>query len=78
MTRKDYVLIADTIKNARKVVIVGEGTTLVSVAHLAHTLATELEIDNPRFDRFRFLVACGVYEQGRKDILASLGIKEAN
>lgn len=60
MTRKDYVLLADVINTARKVVIVGEGTTLVSVAHLANTLATELEIDNPRFDRARFLTACGV------------------
>jgi hypothetical protein len=59
MTRKDYVMIAETIKTARKVE--GDtGTILVSVAHLANTLATELEIDNPRFDRARFLVACGV------------------
>ena len=59
MTRKDYVLIADTIKTARKVELTN-GTVLVSVAHLANTLATELEIDNPRFDRARFLDACGV------------------
>jgi hypothetical protein len=59
MTRKDYVMIADTIKTARKVELTN-GTILVSVAHLANTLATELEIDNPRFDRARFLVACGV------------------
>jgi hypothetical protein len=59
MTRKDYVMIADTIKTARKVELTN-GTVLVSVAHLANTLATELEIDNPRFDRARFLVACGV------------------
>jgi hypothetical protein len=59
MTRKDYVMIADTIKTARKVELTN-GTVLVSVAHLANTLATELEIDNPRFDRARFLDACGV------------------
>lgn len=58
MTRKDYQLIADVIKTARKVEQ-GE-TVLVSVAHLVNTLATDLEIDNPRFDRARFLVACGV------------------
>jgi hypothetical protein len=59
MTRKDYVLISDAIKTARKVE--GDmGAVLVSVAHLAHTLATELEIDNPRFNRARFLDACGV------------------
>jgi hypothetical protein len=77
MTRKDYVLLADVINTARKVVIVGEGTTLVSVAHLANTLATELEIDNPRFDRHRFLVACGVYDSTMADVLATAG-KEAN
>ena len=77
MTRKDYVLLADVINTARKVVIVGEGTTLVSVAHLANTLATELEIDNPRFDRHRFLIACGVYDATMADVLATAG-KVAN
>jgi hypothetical protein len=58
MTRKDYILIADAIATARKV---EQGdTVLVSVAHLANTLATELQIDNPRFNRETFLTACGV------------------
>jgi len=58
MTRKDYILIADAIATARKV---EQGdTVLVSVAHLANTLAKELEIDNPRFNRETFLTACGV------------------
>jgi hypothetical protein len=58
MTRKDYILIADAIATARKV---EQGdTVLVSVAHLANTLATELQIDNPRFNREIFLKACGV------------------
>jgi hypothetical protein len=58
MTRKDYILIAEAIATARKV---EQGdTVLVSVAHLANTLATELEIDNPRFNREIFLKACGV------------------
>ena len=72
MTRKDYVLLADTIKNARKVE--GDmGAVLVSVAHLANTLATELAIDNPRFDRHRFLIACGVYDSTMADVLATSG-----
>jgi hypothetical protein len=58
MTRKDYILIADAIATARKVEQ-GE-TVLVSVAHLANTLATELQIENPRFNREIFLKACGV------------------
>ena len=62
MTRKDYVLIAETIKgainyeqtfnnNQEKV----EGFKSLSLA-----LASTLESDNPRFDRARFLSACGV------------------
>jgi hypothetical protein len=59
MTRKDYELIAETIRTARKVEG-NNGVVLVSVEHLANTLATDLEIENPRFDRARFLSACGV------------------
>ena len=58
MTKKDYELIAEVIKTSRKVTQ-GE-TVLVSVAHLANTLATDLEIQNPRFNRALFLTACGV------------------
>ena len=59
MTRKDYQMIAESILTARKVQS-ELGEMYVSVAHLANTLATDLEIDNPRFDRDRFLKACGV------------------
>jgi hypothetical protein len=59
MTRKDYQLIANSILTARKVQS-DIGEMYVSIAHLANTLATDLEIDNPRFDRARFLAACGV------------------
>jgi hypothetical protein len=72
MTRKDYVLLADTIKNARKVEN-AMGGMYVSVAHLANTLATELEIDNPRFDRHRILIACGVHDSTMADVLATAG-----
>ena len=58
MTKKDYELIAQEIATSRKVTQ-GE-TVLVSVAHLANSLATALEIDNPRFNRSTFLKACGV------------------
>ena len=58
MTKKDYELIAEAIKTSRKVTQ-GE-SVLVSVAHLANTLATDLEIENPRFNREIFLKACGV------------------
>ena len=53
MTRKDYVMIADTI---------GGMTYLNETdrATIAHDFADQLEQDNPRFDRDRFLTACGV------------------
>lgn len=59
MTRKDYVMIAEILRNNREDFIEGEdGFHLIYV--LAHQIANGLEADNPRFDRARFLVACGV------------------
>jgi hypothetical protein len=58
MTKKDYELIANEILHTRKVTT-GE-TLLVSVEHLVNSLATALEIENPRFNRLTFLKACGV------------------
>jgi urease gamma subunit len=60
MTRKDYELIADAISGtiaeyARQ----GEDVADV-MRELAENLATELETDNPRFDREKFRKACGV------------------
>lgn len=60
MTRKDYVMIADSIKASREN---WEGFTPESqeaIDGLARSLATKLQADSPRFDRARFLVACGV------------------
>ena len=59
MTRKDYILIAEAIEpvisashfdSARK-----DGARRVAVR-----VAAALSADNPRFDRERFLKACGV------------------
>jgi len=50
MTRKDYELIARVIDRAK----------FNNIDQLARDLATELEKENPRFDRARFLSACGV------------------
>lgn len=72
MTRKDYELIAKVFKEIRnefyrdmtdadtahgwdKNLFAGVGVRI-----LAENLAKELEQDNPRFDRQRFLDACGV------------------
>ena len=62
MTRKDYVLIADTIKGAINYEqdFNNNQEKVNGFKHLALALASTLESDNPRFDRDRFLVACGV------------------
>jgi hypothetical protein len=70
MTRKDYILLADTIAglvrdiaqeqfDARahtdKAILTGER---LGVYNLAQRLADQLRNDNPRFDRKRFIDAC--------------------
>jgi len=61
MTRKDYVLIAAALREARSnyslpnVAIYHNG-----IDNAAHRLADALGRDNPRFDRERFLDAAGV------------------
>ena len=56
MTRKDYQLIAQVFANVGEMVELSETIG----ADLARNLAEALQADNPRFDRHRFLVACGV------------------
>lgn len=48
MTRKDYILIAAALKAAQ------------TIPQAARNLADQLAQDNLRFDRTRFLEACGV------------------
>ncbi len=59
MTRKDYVLIAEALKKARPT------PSDYNSAHVQFRadvtlIADALANDNPRFDRERFLKACGV------------------
>lgn len=54
MTRKDYVMIADVIKNLDEVM------DSYALEVLADNMADALQGDNPRFERARFLSACGV------------------
>ena len=65
-TRKHYEIIARNIKGSiADVAIAEEGSPERRVAKInaiemvARSLALEFERDNPRFDRTRFLVACG-------------------
>lgn len=71
MTRKDFELIARAVRHARPTVSPADhrsgsrGWAVVSAGHMtanhvALFLADELAATNPRFDRERFLKACGV------------------
>lgn len=53
MTRKDYKLIAEVIA------VSWFGSADLKL-DLVNNLADKLEQDNPRFNRARFLTACGV------------------
>jgi hypothetical protein len=59
MTRKDYQVIAQIIKQNREDFVEFEdGHTLTGI--IAHQFANYAEQDNPRFNRAKFLTACGV------------------
>jgi hypothetical protein len=55
MTRKDYQLIAEILNYSLDAIIDD-----MALEALASNFADELALDNPRFDRARFLAACGV------------------
>jgi len=58
MTRKDFVLLAATLRTTRSAVESPDykAACELTARNMAHVLAN----DNPRFDRARFLGACGV------------------
>ena len=65
MTRKDYETIAAAIKAAAQNIDPDYSRETVNnmlhgVIMSAHALADALAQENPRFDRARFLKACGV------------------
>ena len=63
MTRKDYELIAKAIKAAKPsdstMADYAEMTRKLGWRNTVHSVAEALAGDNPRFDRERFLKACG-------------------
>ena len=59
MTRKDYVLIADTLADLMADFNNG-GDDSVSLSLVCKELARNIKKENPNFDSFRFLIACGV------------------
>lgn len=62
MTKKDYIKLAELIRNERQYFNdwqqVGIGSIQVPLDHLLNGLAYILAEDNPRFDRERFIKAC--------------------
>ena len=56
MTKKDYELIAEALNYHNR------GLSTVTIEALAETLATLLQAQNNKFDRTRFLQACGIGE----------------
>ena len=69
MTRKDYVAIAKAFSNERLAwpkrsqpgeMAVGDEFAQAALTSTAARIASVFEADNPRFDRSRFLKACGV------------------
>jgi len=59
MTRKDYQLIASTIKNQFSY-YEEMSPEYKALNELAERFSYDLSKDNPRFDFVRFLEACGV------------------
>lgn len=57
MTRKDFQLIADCVKDA-----IPNGDRN-SIHLVALNLANRLHTTNPNFDRSRFMAACGTVER---------------
>lgn len=82
MTKKDYELIAKALKqaydNASTLIVVEKNTSkkshdlrLRGIAFTVLTLTIHLERENDRFDRKRFLQACGFVER-EPDVLVPL------
>lgn len=59
MTRKDYELIAAALARAN-FTATRESLSAKTVALVSYELADSLAKDNPRFQRGKFLAACGV------------------
>jgi hypothetical protein len=56
MTRKDFELIADAILKSRKFATAEDHATIDFVVDL---LADKIQVKHPKFDDYRFKIACG-------------------
>lgn len=66
MTKKDFQLIADALsyaKPSKTAKPTGYKHRLEAWNNSVHTMADYLSVTNPRYDKQRFLVACGIDSQ---------------
>ena len=59
MTKKDYILIAEVLRDGVKARAVSDAETAQAI-FTAHLMCARLQSENPRFDRAKFLDACGL------------------
>mgnify|MGYP001563212469 CR=1 FL=1 len=59
MTRKDYIEIAKVLKNAKEEVLQDQGR-IGTIRQIALDLCGVLKQDNQRFNKDKFLEACGL------------------
>ena len=63
MTRKDYIALAAIIKNNHDVKIISPNNfRFVIKSDFINDLTAYLQKDNPRFNRSKFIAACGIIE----------------
>jgi hypothetical protein len=66
MTKKDFVLLADMIRNSYNRFEKNEDYSAAqAIEFLAYELSKKLGSTNENFDKDRFLIACGVHESSR-------------
>lgn len=62
MTKKDYVLIAEAMHKVGDLLSSRQIYSFDVFLTICYIVANSLSSDNPRFDRNKFLTACGVKE----------------
>ncbi len=65
MSKKDYIAVAGVLLNTARA-FHSKGPEQTAIDAVAHGLAAHFAEDNPRFNRHRFLVACGLGEEAVK------------
>lgn len=71
MSKKDYVLIASSLKSVFEN---SQGMDSYTYETLVTRLALGLEAENTRFDRVRFLEACGLHVHKWEKVNGSLSV----